>query len=150
VLDQMSEWICMVKAVEVWFQSAHHLTKGTGFAGDHDTYGRIYSQIHGEFDDVAERVLGLTNQESFLCPKEILGKTQEILDAYPSPANMSDYDIAMTALSIITGYCVWENNFHSMMDEAGLLTIGLDDLLSNNASNHEKYVYLLQQRTKKQ
>ena len=55
-----SEWVCTVKAIELWFHSAHHLTKGAGFSGDHvNLYGKIYLELQEEFDAVAERVLGL-------------------------------------------------------------------------------------------
>ena len=149
--SQFSEWIYMVKAAELWFHSAHHLTKGTGFSGDHvNLYGVIYTELQEEFDAVAERVLGLTNDEGLLCPKHTIAGASKILETYPSPVNMSDHDIAMAAHQIILNYCLWENNFHTLVDQQGLLTIGLDDLLSGNASNHERYVYLLQQRIKKQ
>lgn len=146
-----SEWIYTVKAVELWFHSAHHLTKGTGFSGDHTSlYGMIYTELQDEFDAVAERVLGLTGDEGLLCPKHIMAESLQLLNTYPSPSNMSDQDIAMAANQIILNYCLWENNFHAVLDQQGLLTIGLDDLLSGNASNHEKYAYLLGQRVKKQ
>ena len=144
-----SEWVCMVKAAELWFHAAHHLTKGTGFSGDHvNLYGMIYSEMQEEFDAVAERVLGLTNDENFLCPIKITKSALEKLKQYPSPAGSSDHDIAMGAHGIILEYCLWENNFHMHLDNLGLLTIGLDDMISSNASNHERYVYLLQQRCK--
>jgi len=146
-----SEWINMVKATEIWFHSAHHLTKGTGFSGDHtNLYGMIYTELQEEFDAVAERALGLTGDEGLLCPKHIMAEALQLLNTFPSPSNMSEHDIALAAQQIIHGYCVWENNFHASLDEQGLLTIGLDDLLSQNASQHERYAYLLNQRVKKQ
>ena len=148
--EVFSEWLCTVKAAELWFHSAHHLTKGTGFSGDHvNLYGMIYTELQEEFDAVAERVLGLTNQEELLCPKHIISMALELLKKYPSPVNMSDIDIALTAHKVILDYCLWENNFHMHLDQANMLTIGLDDLLSANASNHERYAYLLQQRGKR-
>lgn len=148
--EVFSEWLCTVKAAELWFHSAHHLTKGTGFSGDHvNLYGMIYTELQEEFDAVAERVLGLTNQEELLCPKHIISMALELLKKYPSPVNMSDIDIALTAHKLILDYCLWENNFHMHLDQSNMLTIGLDDLLSANASNHERYAYLLQQRGKR-
>jgi len=145
-----SEWICMVKAAELWFHAAHHLSKGTSFSGDHtNLYGKIYLELQEEFDAVAERVLGLTGDESLLCPKHCLKKVLELMDLYPSPINMAEHDIALTAHKIILDYCLWENIFHAKLDEMGILTLGLDDLLSSNASRHEGYAYLLQQRSKK-
>jgi DNA-binding ferritin-like protein len=144
-----SEWLCMVKTAELWFHSAHHLVKGAGFSGDHvGLYGMIYTELQEEFDAVAERVLGLTDKEELLCPKHITSTSIKLLEQYPSPANMSSLDIALAAHKLVLDYCIWENNFHTHLDDLGLLTIGLDDLLSGNASNHEKYAYLLQQRVK--
>ena len=146
-VDVFSEWLCTVKATELWFHSAHHLTKGTGFAGDHvNLYGVIYTELQAEFDAVAERVLGLTGDEKLLCPKHIIKHAYMMLEQYDSPVNRCAEEIAQIAHNIILGYCMWENNFHHHMDESGLLTIGLDDLLSTNAGNHERYAYLLQQR----
>lgn len=145
-----SNWICTVKAAELWFHAAHHLTKGTGFSGDHvNLYGKIYLELQEEFDAVAERVLGITDNENLLCPKHCLSLALKLMETYPSPINMSDHDIALTAHKIILDYCVWENIFHAKLDELNLLTIGLDDLLSSNSSRHEGYAYLLQQRIKK-
>lgn len=145
-----SEWLCMIKTAELWFHSAHHLTKGTGFSGDHvNLYGMIYSELQEEFDAAAERVLGLTNQEELLCPQKIAFQALSKLKEYPSPSNMSDHDIVLTAHALILEYCLWENNFHSKLDDMGILTIGLDDLISSNAGTHERYAYLLQQRSKR-
>jgi hypothetical protein len=147
--DVFSEWLCMAKSVEIWFHSAHHLTKGTGFSGDHvNLYGMIYTELQEEFDAASERVLGITNNEKLLCPIQLTNLALEKLKQWPSTANLSGQDIGMAAHRIILEYSLWENNFHSHLDGLGLLTIGLDDMISSNASNHERYIYLLQQRSK--
>ena len=44
-------YVGSLRALQLWFHSAHILAKGTGFAGDHvNLYGRIYSELTEEID----------------------------------------------------------------------------------------------------
>ena len=48
----------------MWFHAAHHVTKGKGFAGDHELlYGRIYESASKDFDVIVEKFLYQTNKK---------------------------------------------------------------------------------------
>ena len=50
--NYLVNYVGSLRAIQLWFHSAHILAKGTGFAGDHvNLYGRIY-------DEVTEEIVG--------------------------------------------------------------------------------------------
>ena len=54
--DLVISYIGFTKSVLTWFHAAHHVTKGTGFAGDHvSLYGEIYQEIIDLFDELVEK-----------------------------------------------------------------------------------------------
>ena len=94
-LSLCTKFLGAFRAMHIWFHSAHVMTKGAGFSGDHELlYGRIYNEITDQLDGAMEKVLGLTDDESLLCPKEMTRSTQSALDLYDSPSNSSAHNIA--------------------------------------------------------
>lgn len=59
----MKELLYLLRAMQIYSQSAHHLVKGTPFHSDHAFFGDVYNAIAGDFDDVAERIIGLYGEE---------------------------------------------------------------------------------------
>ncbi len=91
----MLKWVHMHKAYVEWFHSAHLLSKGSSFSGDHASlYGKIYQEAFEQYDSVVERVLGLTNNEECACPGKVVMGSLGILQGYASPSNMPALNIA--------------------------------------------------------
>ena len=45
----------------MWFHSAHHVTKGKGFAGDHELlYGKIYQTLTEDIDALLDSITKFT------------------------------------------------------------------------------------------
>jgi len=144
-----SKFLGAFKAMHIWFHTAHVMTKGTGFAGDHVLlYGKIYEEITDQLDAAMEKVLGLTEDESLLCPKEMIQSTQMALDLYDSPSNNSAHNIALTALQIVENFLTVLEIAYHVKKHHGMMTLGLEDFMASLANTHEGYVYLLRQRTK--
>ncbi|HBQ61045.1 MAG TPA: hypothetical protein DD671_15870, partial [Balneolaceae bacterium] len=62
----------MHKAYVEWLHSAHLLSKGSSFAGDHvNLYGKIYQESFEQYDGIIERAIGITNNEDCACPSSI-------------------------------------------------------------------------------
>ena len=60
--DLLLIYICFTKANQMWFHSAHHVTKGKGFAGDHELlYGKIYQTLTEDLDALIETSLDKPN-----------------------------------------------------------------------------------------
>ncbi len=142
-------YVGSLRALQLWFHSAHILAKGTGFAGDHvHLYGEIYNQITEEIDTAIEKAVGITNDEVVGCPRVITYKALEALMDYPVPTNATALKIALSALALVKSYIAFVEQMFSDLEEADELSLGLNDFLAQSANTFEGYAYLLQQRVK--
>lgn len=140
----------MLRAMHLWFHSAHNTVYGMPFAGDHDLYGKIYEEIQDEIDGFIERTIGLTGKQSAGCPIMISGVAQKMLQSLPSPTSMEGCEISEAGRDITEAYLTLLEVAYDKISDAGLMTLGLDDLISSSASTHEGYYYLLNQRATKE
>jgi DNA-binding ferritin-like protein len=147
--DILSSYIASLKALGVWSQSAHHLTKGEGFSGDHaELYGNLYTALQDMFDASVEKVVGITNDESFGCAEKVAEESLVYLKQQGSAADMSAQAIAETALDMVKRHIALIAWAFDTLEQMGELTLGLNDFLAAQASELETFVYLLQQRIK--
>ena len=136
-----------LRAGYVWFHSAHHLTKGLSFAGDHAIlYDKIYSGIEEMIDGVIERGVGLSGPH-VACPAQLMVASTQIVSCYPSPADLSSTAIAAAGHGFICDILKFIEQMNSALDDAGGLTLGLGNLIADDADVFESYAYLLKQRT---
>ena len=141
-------WIGMHRAMLAWFHAAHHVTKGTGFGGDHvNIFGEIYTQLEDDLDAIVEKGLGLTGDETLADPVSSLSMAAGLLAQQPATANQSADWIASNALEVMRGYIDFLEGIFSQLESIGM-SIGLNDMISGFANQYETYVYLLQQRSK--
>jgi len=147
--NYLANYVGSLRAIQLWFHSAHILAKGTGFAGDHvDLYGRIYNELIEEIDTAIEKAVGVTNNESLGCPRVITYKALEVLMDYPVPTNSAPLKIALSALALVKSYLAYVEHMFTELEEADELSLGLNDFLAQSANTFEGYAYLLQQRVK--
>ena len=148
-MQVLSDWIATHKSYVMWFQAAHHLTKGTGFAGDHQNlYGVIYEEAEDSFDAIVERVLGLTNDENVACPSHIALNTVGKLNSLTSPSNQPPLAIAAAALELNKTYLSYLSDFLHNGKVNGLISVGTEDFIAGLCNTLETYNYKLQQRVK--
>ena len=144
----MLEYIGFLRMIQLWFHGAHHLTRGTGFSGDHvNLYSKIYVSAAEQFDGAVEKGIGLLGDE-LGCPIHITEKTLEIMSEYPSPLELKTAGQAAVGLQIEKDFLKFSQNFYDSLKRMGAMTLGLDDMIMANANAHESNVYLLQQRIK--
>ena len=153
VTDEVKDWLAgycsYLRAVHLWFHAAHHLTKGTGFAGDHASlYDKIYTEVQDEIDGAIEKAIGLTEDEQLGCPIMLAKNACKIMKEAGCSVNASALEIAEAGLRLEKAYIEFLEEMFASLEDMGLLSLGLSDQLSSSASNHETYVYLLQQRVK--
>ena len=142
------QWIGMHRAMIAWYHAAHHVTKGTGFGGDHvNIYGEIYTQLDEDLDMIVEKGIGLTGNETLADPVSSLSLAATLLSKYPASANQSADQIACTAFEVSKSYVAFLEQTYSQFESCGM-SLGLDDLLQGLANQYETYVYLLQQRSR--
>ena len=142
------QWIGMHRAMIAWYHAAHHVTKGTGFGGDHvNIYGEIYTQLDEDLDMIVEKGIGLTGDETLADPVSSLALAATRLSQYPAAANQSAEAIAQHAFALSKEYVEFLEGIYSQFEACGM-SLGLDDLLQGLANQYETYVYLLQQRSR--
>ena len=142
------QWIGMHRAIIAWFHAAHHVTKGTGFGGDHvNLYGEIYTTLDEDLDGIVEKGIGLTGDETLADPVSSLSMAAGLLAQQPASANQDAETIACNAFEVIKYYVKAIEGIYSQFEACGM-SLGLDDLLQGLANQYETYVYLLQQRSR--
>lgn len=145
----MVELASTVRALQLWFHGAHHVTKGTAFIGDHvNLYGAIYEKLADEFDAIIEKAIGIGEDESAACPVMLTGRSLTLLQQYPSPVGLNSLALVSCAKMLMKGYLGFLQHVSEELAGAGELTLGLDDFLAASANGHETFVYLLGQREK--
>ena len=153
--DVLSECLgqinAMLRAMHLWFHSAHNSIYGISFAGDHfSLYSKLYTEIQEEIDEFIEKSMALTDKQSMACPIKITGEALQLLSHLPSPTAMQGCEISETGCDIVGAYIELLESACNVLDNHGLLTLGLEDLLSGSANRHEGYCYLLKQRAIKE
>ena len=138
----------MHRAMIAWFHAAHHVTKGTGFGGDHvNLYGEIYTTLDEDLDGIVEKGIGLTGDETLADPVSSLSMAAGLLAQQPASANQDAETIACNAFEVIKYYVKAIEGIYAQFEACGM-SLGLDDLLQGLANQYETYVYLLQQRSR--
>ena len=147
--DLLLAYICLTKANQMWFHSAHHVTKGKGFAGDHELlYGKIYETLTEDLDALIERAIGFTDSEIFACPIVLSQMTAKVLKSFCSPSDRSDIEIVEIAFDSLIRLIENIESLHSKIESSGQLSLGMEDLLAGFANQYEAYIYMLKQRLK--
>ena len=146
----LSEYLGCLRGLYIWFHGAHNLTKGAGFSGDHvNLYGMIYDELIENYDEAAEKAIGLTEDEAVACPIRTTAiALSHLKNSYVSPAGMSGSKIAQAALAAIKLHSQLVEELFYLLEASGHLPLGLNDFLASSASKFDNYTYLLLQRTK--
>ena len=77
----MKELLVLLRAMQLFAQNAHHLVKGSLFMQDHGHFGDIYEEVGGDFDDVAERIIGVYGEESMQLQQLMVAVSNKLSDA---------------------------------------------------------------------
>lgn len=148
----LEEYLCaytsFLRGAQLWFHSAHHVAKGTGFMPDHELYSSIYEYFTTAFDDTVEKSIGITNNETPADPIALTDGALMMIQSWGSPVGKADIDIAACALKIMENYVSLTESIFEALEESGDLSLGLNDMLAANSNAAEGFVYKLQQRVK--
>lgn len=136
----LSDVLGALHALSICYKTAHWLSNGENFYGDHLLFQRLYEDISDEIDSVAERMVGLMGDgaTSLMEPLKLLTVASTIISSYPRHgADVSLFDAEkMFQATVITAL----KNASSP---------GLENLLQGIADKHDEHLYLLQQREKR-
>jgi DNA-binding ferritin-like protein len=136
----MKELLYLLRGMYFFAHGAHHLVKGTPFHSDHNFFGEVYGEIEGDFDDVAERIIGLYGEETLKLDVVLGSAASKISDA-PSvgvPDNKIFYEYQERLESRL-------RNLIKQIIEAGV-SPGVEQLIGEIANKSEMRSYKIKRR----
>jgi DNA-binding ferritin-like protein len=148
--SQLSVLLVYLKFLAVVHQNHHWTCMGDPFYGDHLLFSKLYEAVDCEIDPVAEKVIGLgctSNVNPQLMHSQIL---KLLTGAGAASTIPQTSDLARKSLMVELNFLKLVDSCRSSLEESGLLTNGVDNMLQGIADKHEGHVYLLKQRCTKE
>lgn len=119
---------------------------GDPFYGDHLLFSRLYEAVDGEIDPVAEKAVGL-GCTSNVNPQIIHAQVLKLLSGSGSASTIPmSSDLARKSLVAEMNFIKVLDSCRESLEECGMLTNGVDNMLQDMADKHEGHIYLLKQR----
>ena len=132
----------LLRSMQIYSQNAHHLVKGTPFHSDHAFFGDVYNAVAEDFDDVAERIIGLYGEEHLNLQNMLQAVVAKLVDA-PStgvPDNKVFYEYQLKM----------EDKLKSLIKQiiASGVSPGVEQLIGEISNKSEMRCYKIKQRMK--
>jgi len=146
---QLSVVLVYLKYLAAVHQYHHWICVGDPYYGDHLLFERLYGDIPGEVDSIAEKAVGLgctANVDLQLVHSQLL---KLIAGAGSATMIPQSSDLARKSLMAEMNFLATMKHLCDSLNECGLMTHGLDNLLAGIEDKHEGHVYLLKQRISK-
>ena len=144
-MSELTALLAFIRAEATVHQAHHWQTRGD--YGDHLMFGRLYSDVTGHADTLAERMVG--SGHYILAHPMLLAKHCSMVvqtlyrDAGANP--VSDSYPALSLRAVLRTLSALKL-VYSALEEKQQLSHGIDNLLQGIADQHEQHVYLLKQR----
>ena len=127
-------------------QTHHWIAKGDPFYADHQMFERLYNGTVKEIDAVAEKAVGLGNEQNVNLALQV-SQLQQLCKAYGSPQTVpQSSELARASLVAECNFLKILKACCESMRSQGIETPGVENLLHGIADAHEGYVYLLKRR----
>lgn len=133
-------YVASLRAIAMIHQHNHWTTKGEMFYGEHLLFERLYDSTLENLDAAAEKFIGIFGDETlnYELQAELLNK---VLLKY---SNLEGSPIEMS-LAIEKDFLKFSKDTYDFFKKNNVLSLGLDDMIMEIASNREESVYLLKQ-----
>jgi len=145
-----SEWaplaafLAITEGVQMLLHSHHWQTKGENFYGDHLLYQRLYQDILPEIDLIGEKLIGVSQDVSLTN----YFKRVKCMEMFLKSVTHSDQSYVVVSHDAELTYVRLGGELMDRLEQDGLLTRGLEQMLGNILDKHEEHIYLLMQRVK--
>lgn len=144
--SQLSVVLVYLKFLATVHQNHHWTCMGDPFYGDHLLFSKLYETVDCEIDPVAEKAVGL-GCTSNVNPQLIHSQVLKLLSGVGSASMIPQAsDLARKSLVAEMNFLKVIDSCRTSLEECGLLTNGVDNMLQDIADKHEGHVYLLKQR----
>lgn len=147
-MAELAAVLAFLRAEATIHQSHHWQTRGTTFYGDHLLYERLYNEVQGLIDPLAERAVGSGNR-LLVDPVHTIAHTAILVQTLYGgvPGDPSPDDLAIVSLRMVLRFLAFHKMVYLILEKRGELSHGTDNLLQGIADKHEEHVFLLKQRT---
>jgi DNA-binding ferritin-like protein len=138
----LAAFLAMTEGLQVIHHAHHWQTKGDNFYGDHLLYQRLYEAVQGEIDLVGEKLIGVSQDISLTNYFKRVKAMEMFLKAVTNP----EHSYALVSYEAELAYVRLGADLMDYLEQAGMLTRGLEQMLGNIMDKHEEHIYLLDQR----
>ncbi len=143
---QLSLLLAQLRYLAVVHQTHHWQAKGDSFYGDHLLFERLYKDVVGEVDLVAEKAIGLGCDDNVSLVLQ-LQQVNQLAQSYGMASTIpQSCELAKRSMIAEVGFLRCAAHCARSLQETGLMTRGLDNMLQGIEDSHEGHVYLLKQR----
>jgi len=146
-MSELAVLVAYLRALSTVHQTHHWQTRGGHYYGDHLLFERLYSNVSGEIDGVAEKAIG-TGQHLLVQPIMQTAHLGQIMKCLYRDAPVDPDPQGYVALSLRAELCfmVFLQLVYARLQASGGLSLGIDNQLQGIADKHEENLYLLRQR----
>jgi DNA-binding ferritin-like protein len=134
-----------LRAGNLWYHGAHHVTVGAGFHGDHKFYQKVYEQYEADFDRAAEKAIALLGP-TIAAPQAVSLRAAQLVQTMPAVSGLPGQSIAASALQVEKQTLTFVEKVFRDLEAGKRLSLGMNNFLSQLADDHETFVYKLGQR----
>jgi len=136
----MKELLSLLRAMQLFAHSAHLLCKTQSFLQDHELFGDIYSEVEGDFDGVAERIIGLYGEDS-LQLQSLIASVSAKLQTAPSTGLENNKPLLEHQMKMEESLCI----LIKQIIAAGV-TPGVEQLVGEICNKSEMRQYKIKRR----
>lgn len=136
----MRGYVAFLRALYLIHQNNHWQSKGPNFYSNHLLLQRIYESAAESTDAAAEKAIGLYGNDVVNLSAHTK-LAHEIAAKYDSKSD----DLIKSSLDAEQDFLKFSQKFYDYLKSENEMTLGLDDLIMNVASQREEAVYLLKQ-----
>jgi DNA-binding ferritin-like protein len=133
--------LAILRAIHWSHWTTHWQVKGTPFYSDHLLFERLYTDLLGEIDDLAEKIVAYYGSEA-VAPAANISAAHQFISAY----DKSGADPYKRALMMELHLQNALKSVYDSVTSSNEMSLGLDDYLMAVANLHETHIYLLRQR----
>lgn len=149
-MSELAVLLASVRAEAMIHQAHHWQTRGLQYYGDHLLFERIYGEVNGFIDRIAERAVG-SGQEILVQPLMQISHMVKFSKLFYSdaPVQPTPEEMPLLSLRALLKSSLLLQMAYTSLEQKGILSNGTDNLLQDIADKQEGLVYLLQQWSKK-
>lgn len=144
---ELAGLVAYLRGLAMVHQTHHWQTRGDTYYGDHLLFERLYGNVSGEIDGVAEKAVG-TGQHLLVQPLLQTKHLEWVMKYLYRGAPPNPDPLGYVAISLRAELClmVFLQLAYARLQASGDLSFGIDNMLQGIADKHEESLYLLRQR----